>query len=72
LNGTTSLDSGGVDIWVGTLDEEKVVGVLCNVDPLKRDTELKIIYDCTEDEILSIINFVNYDQMRALYIKREY
>jgi inorganic pyrophosphatase len=71
LRGTTSLDSGGVDIWVGSLAEKKVVGVLCTVDLRKRDTELKIIYDCTEDEIQSIYNFVNIDQMRAIYIKRE-
>lgn len=71
LCGTTSLDSGGVDIWVGSLGENKVVGVLCTVDLLKRDTELKIIYDCTEEEIKSINNFVNIEQMRALCIKRE-
>jgi inorganic pyrophosphatase len=65
------LDSGGVDIWVGSLVDKKVVGVLCTVDLLKRDTELKIIYDCTEEEISSILNFIDYDQMRALYIKRE-
>jgi inorganic pyrophosphatase len=71
LCGTTALDSGGVDIWVGSLGEKKVVGVLCTVDLFKRDTELKIIYDCTDDEIQSINNFVNIDQMRALYLKRE-
>jgi len=71
LSGTTSLDSGGVDIWVGSLGEKKVVGVTCTVDLLKRDTELKIIYDCTEDEIISIYNFVNIYQMRALCMKRE-
>jgi len=71
LSGTTSSDSGGVDIWVGALGEKKVVGVLCTVDLLKRDTELKIICDCSHDEIQSIVNFVNFDQMRALYIKRD-
>jgi inorganic pyrophosphatase len=38
LRGTTSLDSGGVDIWVGSLDGIKVFGALCTVDLLKRDT----------------------------------
>jgi inorganic pyrophosphatase len=40
LQGTTSIDSSGVDIWVGSLGELKVVGILCTVDLLKRDTEL--------------------------------
>lgn len=39
LKGTTSIDSGGVDIWVGSLGKLKVVGVLCTVDLLKRDKE---------------------------------
>lgn len=71
LKGTTSADRGGVDIWVGSLGEEKVVGTLCTVDLYKRDTELKILFDCTEDEILSIIKYVNGDLMRGIYIKRD-
>ncbi len=71
LNGTISLDKGGVDIWVGSLGEKKVVGALCTVDLYKRDTELKIIYDCTEVEIQSIIESINVGEMRGIYIKKE-
>ncbi len=70
LEGTTAIDAGGVDIWVGSLKKKNVVGVLCTVDLFKRDTELKIVYDCTNDEIKSILNFVNKDQMRAIFLKR--
>ena len=63
LKGTTSIDSGGVDIWVGSLRGKKVVGVLCTVDLVKRDTELKILFDCTDEEIRSVNDFVNTDQM---------
>jgi inorganic pyrophosphatase len=71
LHGTTSIDSDGVDIWVGSLGEHKVVGALCTIDLYKRDTELKILYDCTDEEIQSILRFVNVDQMMAIYIKWE-
>ncbi len=71
LKGTTAMDKGGVDIWVGTLGEKKVVGALCTVDLYKRDTELKILLDCTEEEIQSIIEYINVDQMRGMYIKRD-
>jgi inorganic pyrophosphatase len=71
LKGTTSIDKDGVDIWVGSLSEKKVVGALCTVDLLKRDTELKIIYDCSEEEMRSISEFVNIDQMRGILIKRD-
>ncbi len=70
LEGTSSVDAGGVDIWVGSLGNQKVVGALCTVDLLKKDTELKIIYDCTEEEIETILEFSNNDQMRAIYLKR--
>ena len=69
LKGTTSIDSGGVDIWVGSLGEYKVVGVLCTVDLLKKDTELKLLIDCTEEEIQLIHNFINGNEMRAINIK---
>ena len=71
LDGTTTIDSGGVDIWVGSLGEKKVIGALCTVDLLKRDTELKIIYDCTDNEIQTILNMINSGQMRALFVEKE-
>ncbi len=71
LEGTTAIDAGGVDIWVGSLNEKKVVGALCTVDLLKRDTELKIVYDCTIDEIKAILDFVNGEKMQAKYVDRE-
>ena len=71
LHGTTSQDGGGVDIWVGTLGHHQVTGVLCCVDLLKKDSELKIIYDCTKDEVQSIIDFVNVGKMKAIHIKKE-
>lgn len=68
LQGTTSLDSGGVDIWVGSSGQHKVIGVACTIDLYKRDTELKIILDCNDDEISSIRKFSNAGKMRALFI----
>ena len=70
LKETTSIDGSGVDIWVGSIGKRKIVGVLCTVDLLKRDTEVKIIYDCTEDEIDTIVKFVNVNMMRAIFIAR--
>ncbi len=72
LQGTTTADQGGVDIWIGSLSQRRVVGALCTVDLLKKDTELKIVYDCNEAEMLSILGFINYNDMRAILIRREY
>jgi len=70
LKGTTSIDKGGVDIWVGSRNGRHVVGVLCTVDLLKRDAELKILLECTDDEIQAIEKFANDEKMRAITIKR--
>jgi inorganic pyrophosphatase len=71
LEGTTAIDGGGVDIWVGSMRAQKIVGVLCTVDLKKRDTELKIILDCTQDEIQQIVDFVNIGEMRGFYLHKE-
>jgi inorganic pyrophosphatase len=72
LRGTTAMDAGGVDIWIGTQGNRQVVGALCTIDLFKKDTELKIIFDCSEEEVQSILDFTNVDQMRAIYIKKEW
>ncbi|OGO12540.1 MAG: hypothetical protein A2Y53_08940 [Chloroflexi bacterium RBG_16_47_49] len=69
LKGTASSDLSGVDIWIGSLGKRRVVGVLCTVDLLKRDTELKVLFDCTDEEIHLINSFVNTDDMRAMITK---
>ena len=36
LRETSSMDGGGIDIWVGTKEPKKVDAVLCTIDMLKR------------------------------------
>ena len=71
LAGTTAVDGGGIDIWLGSSSKGTVVGVLCTVDLLKKDAELKILYDCTDEEIQSVVNFINSGEMRGIFIKCE-
>ncbi len=71
LEGTHAIDAGGVDIWVGSTGEKQVVGALCTVDLHRRDTELKILYDCNDEEIKLIMQFINSGEMRGYYLERE-
>ena len=50
LKDTTAPDGGGIDIWRGSLAEPVVDAVICTVDLLKRDMEIKILIGCTEEE----------------------
>jgi inorganic pyrophosphatase len=46
LAGTVAADGGGIDVWLGmqaSANERRVTGVICAVDLLKRDSEIKIL-----------------------------
>ena len=41
LKDTASMDGAGIDVWVGS-DDKKIDAVMCVVDLMKRDSEIKI------------------------------
>ena len=51
LEGVDSSDGDGADIWIGSLEQKRVTGIISSVDVLKGDVEIKILYACTKDEI---------------------
>ena len=59
LAGTTSGDGQGIDVWIGGLDEQKVTGIACTVDRCKRDTEIKVLIGCTDQDFATISHFLN-------------
>lgn len=72
LNHTRSPDGEGIDIWVGSEPEKTVQGILCTVDSWKQDSEIKILYGCTEAEIQTIYEFTNArDGMKGILIRKE-
>lgn len=71
LQNTTSMDHGGIDIWVGSSSEKIVVGCIITVDSIKNDSEIKILYACTENEILQALRVHNRSPfMKGILIKR--
>ncbi len=50
LKGTTSMDGAGIDVWVGTVENRRASAIICTVDVLKKDSEIKILIGCTEAE----------------------
>jgi len=63
LEGTRSSDGEGVDVWVGTLDVRTVVGVVCTVDGLKSEVEIKLLLGCSSAEIAMVRDFFSQLQM---------
>lgn len=71
LEGTTASDGAGVDVWVGAGGVGPVQGVLCTVDLLKRDTEVKILMGCSDDELQQVLALTNGNAMRGILVRRE-
>ena len=49
LKDTSSMDGAGIDVWVGS-GEKQVDAIMCTVDLIKKDSEIKILIGCTEEE----------------------
>ena len=70
LKNTASMDGEGIDVWLGT-GERKVDAVMCTVDLVKRDSEIKILIGCTEAEKVYIDEHYNVDAtMKGILIRR--
>ena len=61
LKDTASMDGGGIDVWVGS-GEKKIDAIMCIVDLMKRDSEIKILVGCTEEEKLEVYKTHNETQ----------
>ncbi|MES2619706.1 MAG: inorganic diphosphatase [Bacteroidota bacterium] len=71
IRNTKSMDGGGIDIFVGEEKEKTINGVICTADREKSDSEIKVVYGCSEIEIAVILTFLNStDFMKALFISR--
>jgi inorganic pyrophosphatase len=72
LEGTTTVDGGGVDVWVGSRAEKSLDAILCSVDLFKKDAEVKLLLGCNEAEKQIILDLVNNSEaMRAMLVLRE-
>jgi inorganic pyrophosphatase len=70
LDGTTGGDGEGIDVWLGSRRPGGVVGVVCCVDPYKRNAELKLLLSCTEVEIAAIESFYKPQPQAAIIQRR--
>ena len=71
LENTTSMDGGGIDVWRGSLTSNKVDSIICTVDLMKKDSEIKLLIGCTEEETKIIYEFHNNSEfMKGILIKR--
>lgn len=70
LKDTVSMDDAGIDVWVGT-GEKKIDAIMCIVDLEKRDSEIKILIGCTDEEKAIVYETHNETEyMKGILIER--
>ena len=63
-------DDHKIDVWVGS-GEKKIDAIMCIVDLRKKDSEIKILVGCTEEEKLEVYKTHNETQyMKGVLIRR--
>ncbi|HEY94802.1 MAG TPA: inorganic pyrophosphatase [Dehalococcoidia bacterium] len=72
LENTTSPDGNGIDVYRGTASFEKVDAIICTIDLMKRDSEIKLLIGCNPEEKNQILAFHNESEyMKGLLVERE-
>jgi len=64
------MDGNGIDVYKGT-NGDGIDAIVCSVDLFKRDSEIKILIGCNEDEKRLILDFHNSGEyMKGILIRR--
>lgn len=72
LRGTSSMDGNGIDAWKGSAGQQRVTAIICTLDRIKKDSEIKLLIGCTPEEMQIIYEFHNQlEFMRGLFISRQ-
>jgi inorganic pyrophosphatase len=70
LEGTASMDGGGIDLWVGSASHHDITAIVVTLDVKKKDSEIKLLIGCTEEEIGIIEKFHNRYYQSGILIRR--
>ena len=71
LDGTSTMDGAGIDVWRGSDASRGLCALVVTVDLIKRDSEIKLLLDCTEDEVRAVMAFhSDSDFMKAMLVRR--
>jgi inorganic pyrophosphatase len=70
LKNTSGGDGNEIDVWRGSNAGDKLAGIICTVDIIKNDAEIKLLVGCTDAEIEIIEKFHNVKQMSGIIVRR--
>jgi inorganic pyrophosphatase len=70
LEGTTAMDGGGIDLWLGSAPHRRLTAIMCTLDIKKKDSEIKLLIGCTEEETGIIEKFHNCYFQSGILVRR--
>ena len=71
LASTRSPDGEGIDVWCGDGGDLACNAIVCTVDLVKRDSEIKLLLGCTDEEIDQImVVYSQWDTLKGVLIRR--
>ena len=71
LEGTSAMDGDGIDVWRGSQADKTVSAIICSLDLLKKDSEIKLLIGCSPEEPRIIYQFHNQREfMKGLFNPR--
>jgi len=72
LKGTLSSDNSGIDLYRGSREESIVDAIICIVDLYKKNSEIKILIGCTDEEkkIIYRIYSEYYEGLQGILLSR--
>lgn len=71
LEDTVSQDGSGIDVWCGASGNTRITGILLILDPVKKDSEIKLLLGCTDEERVSAQSSSNRGKMIGVSIWEE-
>jgi inorganic pyrophosphatase len=71
LSDTSSMDGGGIDVWLGTDEGKRIDAIICTIDLMKKDSEMKLLIGCTEEEKEAVYRTHNNSEyMKGILVRR--
>jgi len=71
LEDTASIFGEGISVFVGSDPEQRIDAIVCTIDLVKRDSEIKVLIGCTEEEKLAIESLYEaFPPMCGLFLRR--
>jgi inorganic pyrophosphatase len=70
INGTQSQDGHGIDVYCGDDPSTSIAAVICTVDMIKKDAEIKVLYRCSEENIQTAMKMSNNGPMSGILVRR--